>query len=85
LAMGDRLIYRDTFGEALADLRGASASKSASTTAANTGSTTTPSPASAAASAQSEAALADRLARLREQAEQLVRELDEMQKEVRKR
>ena len=44
-----------------------------------------PSPSSTAASTQGEAALADRLAKLREQAEQLVRELDEMQKEVQKK
>jgi len=85
LAMGDRLIYRDTFGEALADLRAAPAPASPNTALANGGAAATPSPSKAAASTQREAALSDRLAKLREQAEQLVRELDEMQKEVQKK
>jgi uncharacterized protein len=87
LAMGDRLIYRDTFGEALADLRnipppvspiaGAIASAAASGAAAP--------PTSASPGGQTEGALADRLAKLRDQAQQLVRELDEMQKEAQKK
>ncbi len=76
LAMGDRLIYRDTFPEALADLRNrplppnvqaATAAASASTAGAPTAAT-------------NEATLADRVAKLREQAEQLAHELDQMQR-----
>jgi uncharacterized membrane protein (UPF0182 family) len=81
LAMGDRLIYRDTFPEALADLRNrplppnvqaATAAASASTAGAPTAAT-------------NEATLADRVAKLREQAEQLAHELDQMQKELQKK
>jgi uncharacterized membrane protein (UPF0182 family) len=85
LAMGDRLIYRDTFDEALADLRAVPAPASPNTGLARAGAAPSPSPSNTAASTQGEAALADRLAKLREQAEQLVRELDEMQKEVQKK
>jgi uncharacterized membrane protein (UPF0182 family) len=85
LAMGDRLIYRDTFEDALADLRGAPAPAGPNTALAKAGAAGTPSPSNAAASTQSEAALVARLAKLREQAEQLVRELDEIQKEVQKK
>jgi uncharacterized protein len=70
LAMGDRLIYRDTFDEALADLTGASASAVV---------------ASAPASATSDKnlpSLAERIHRLRDQAEQLTRELETLEKET---
>jgi uncharacterized membrane protein (UPF0182 family) len=77
LAMGDRLIYHDTFDEALADLRGAPALASPTTTSANAATTPTPSTASSAA-------LAAQISKMREQAEELVRELDEIQKEAQK-
>ena len=80
LAMGDRLIYRDTFDEALAELTGGPAP---------------PSPALAAAArpllrlrrpaAQDTGALAERLSRLRDQAEQLARELETLEKETQKK
>jgi hypothetical protein len=78
LAMGDRLIYRDTFEQALAELTGVPApslpSPSASAVAA-AGVSPTPTP-------QDLASLAQRIGRLRDQAEQLTRELDALQKET---
>jgi uncharacterized membrane protein (UPF0182 family) len=76
LAMGDRLIYRDTFDEALAEL---------------TGSTTPPGsalPAAApvsAATGQNVPTLDERLSRLRDQAEQMARELESLEKETQKK
>ena len=79
LAMGDRLIYRDTFDEALADLTGgALPAKPESAVAAGS---PAPAPTSAAAAKQIPA-LADRLKQLRDQAEQLVQELDKLQKDA---
>jgi uncharacterized membrane protein (UPF0182 family) len=80
LAMGDRLIYRDTFNEALAELTG-SVMPSGPAPPANT-------PAAAPASAgtgENLPALAERLSRLRDQAEQLTRELDSLEKETQKK
>jgi uncharacterized membrane protein (UPF0182 family) len=75
LAMGDRLIYRDTFGEALAQLTGTPVVAAV-----------TSSPAAAPpATLQGSSALAERLSRLREQAEQLARELDALEKESREK
>jgi len=81
LAMGDRLIYRDTFEDALAQLTG---------TAVPSGTGGTPSPALASATAPASAPtrqdlppLAERISRLREQAEQLTRELESLEKETR--
>jgi uncharacterized protein len=80
LAMGDRLIYRDTFGEALAELTGTPAMAQPALAAVTT------SPAAAPpARPQDSSALAERLSRLREQAEQLARELDALEKESRKK
>jgi len=73
LAMGDRLIYRDTFDEALADL--ATAHAPAASTA------TTPPQVAATTSEPKASSLAERLRRLHDQAEQLARELEEMEKE----
>jgi len=72
LAMGDRLIYRDTFDQALADLTG---------TAAPAAVAPAPTPASAA-SEKNLPTLAERLHRLRDQAEQLTRELETLEKET---
>jgi uncharacterized membrane protein (UPF0182 family) len=72
LAMGNRLIYRDSFDQALNELTaGAPAAAAAS-------------PAAAAAPSPTERlpSLADRLRRLREQAQQLVRELEAVEKEA---
>jgi uncharacterized protein len=77
LAMGDRLIYRDTFQEALAELTGTAA---AAQTAVTSGPTTAP-----PATAQDSSSLAERLSRLREQAEQLARELETLENETRKK
>ncbi len=79
LAMGDRLIYRDTFNDALAELTGSSAPG-----------TTLPAatPATAPVSAATDEnvpALAERLSHLRDQAEQLTRELDSLEKETQKK
>jgi uncharacterized protein len=73
LAMGDRLIYRDTFNEALAELTGGGAPPGPALPAA--------APASAA-TGENLPALAERLSRLREQAEQLARELETLEKET---
>jgi uncharacterized membrane protein (UPF0182 family) len=70
LAMGDRLIYRDTFDQALADLTGAPAPAAP-----------TPAPA-LAASEKNAPTLAERLHRLRDQAEQLTLELETLEKET---
>ena len=79
LAMGDRLIYRDTFVEALAELTGGPASPGPAVLAAE------PAAAPAATAQQDTRALADQLNRLRDQAEQLVRELETLEKETRKK
>jgi len=80
LAMGNRLIYRDTFGEALAELTGGPASGAPALAAV----TSAPAPASAAAG-QGLPALAERLHSLRDQAEHLARELETLEKEARKK
>ena len=89
LAMGDRLIYRDTFEQALADLTGAPAPRAAAASA--VAAATPPAapaagaPVPAASSPAVPAALADRISRLRDQAEQLAKELDALQKETEKK
>src|ERR1019366_571414 len=72
LAMGDRLIYRDTFDQALADLTAAPMP---------TAVPSAPSPVSPA-SEKNVPSLAERLHRLRDQAEQLTRELETLEKET---
>jgi uncharacterized protein len=72
LAMGDRLIYRDTFDQALADLTAAPlpvATPPATTGVATTGEKSTPT-------------LAERLHHLRDQAEQLTQEIEKLEKEA---
>jgi uncharacterized membrane protein (UPF0182 family) len=78
LAMGNRLIYRDTFGEALAELTGGPASAAPALAAV----TSAPAP---AATAQDTGALAERLSRLRDQAARLTQELETLEKEARKK
>src|SRR4029077_7254697 len=69
VAVGDRLIYRDTFEQAFAELTGASApAKPAAASA-----TSAASPPAPAAAAQESPALAGQIRRLREQAEELAR------------
>ena len=73
LAMGDRLIYKDTFDQALADLTGAPAPPAA---------VAAPSAPAVATTEQNVPSLAERLHRLRDQAEQLARELESLEKET---
>jgi len=81
LAMGDRLIYRDTFDQAMAELTGGAAPAAASSAPPGaTSATAAPAPA-----AQPSAAIADQLAHLRDQAEQLSKELDSLQKQLQKK
>jgi uncharacterized membrane protein (UPF0182 family) len=77
LAMGDRLIYRDTFDEALADLTGAPAPARLAAATVASGSATAP-----AASAKNTPTLEERLRALHDQAEQLTRELEKLEKEA---
>jgi uncharacterized membrane protein (UPF0182 family) len=80
LAMGDRLIYRDTFDQALAELTGGSAPTKPGAEA--------PAPTQAGAPAtpgQSTADLAERVRQIRDQAQQLVQELDKLEKEAGKK
>jgi hypothetical protein len=78
--MGDRLIYRDTFEEALADLTGMPAP--ARPAAATVASGSAPAP---AASAKNTPSLEERLHSLHDQAEQLTRELEKLEKEAGKK
>jgi uncharacterized protein len=78
LALGNRLIYRDTFGEALAEITGGP------TLAARALSAVTSAPAPAA-TGQGLPALAEHLRRLRDLAAQLARELETLEKEAQKK
>jgi uncharacterized membrane protein (UPF0182 family) len=80
LAMGDRLIYRDTFVEALAELTGGPGAPSPALPVA--ASAAAPAPAT---TGQDTGSLAERLSRLRNQAEQLARELETLEKETQKK
>jgi hypothetical protein len=85
LAMGDRLIYRDTFDQALADLQsGSPPSAPASGSATATASTSTAAPAVPPAG-QSLPALSEQLKSLQNQAEQLARALEALQKQTEKK
>ncbi|MBI2816174.1 MAG: UPF0182 family protein [Acidobacteria bacterium] len=75
LAMGNRLIYRDTFEEAVAELTDAAPRRTRVVQQA-------PSPVPAAAADRGMPDLAERLRRLREQARRLVDEIDAVEKEV---
>jgi len=80
LAMGDRLIYRDTSQQALAELTGtAGAGQTAVSAAAASAATAAP------ASVQDSSSLAERLSHLREQAEQMAKELETLEKETQKK
>jgi uncharacterized membrane protein (UPF0182 family) len=76
LAMGDRLIYRNTFDEALAELMGAQPSVGPTATTVASTPTTPQGPGG------NIPALAERLRRLRDEAEQLARELEALEKEA---
>jgi len=75
LAMGNRLIYRDTFEQALAELTSGGRAAPASPVLVPT---TTAAPAPAAPGVP---AMAERLRRLRDQASQLVREIESIERE----
>jgi uncharacterized membrane protein (UPF0182 family) len=80
LAMGDRLIYRDTFDEALADLTGMPAPARPAAVTAASGSAPAP-----PASAKNTPTLEERLRALHDQAEQLTQELEKLEKEAGKK
>jgi uncharacterized membrane protein (UPF0182 family) len=80
LAMGDRLIYRDTFDEALADLTGTLVPTRAP--AAIVASDAAPAP---PANTKNTPTLEERLRTLHDQAEQLTRELEKLEKEAGKK
>jgi len=80
LAMGDRLIYRDTFDEALTDLTGVPTP--ARPAAAIVASGSAPAP---PASATNVPTMEQRLRALHDQAEQLTRELEKLEKEAGKK
>jgi len=80
LAMGDRLIYRDNFDQALAELTGGAVPSKAA--AGEAASAQAPPP---SAAEKNVADLADRVRRIRDQAEQLVQELDKLEKEAGKK
>jgi hypothetical protein len=80
LAMGDRLIYRDNFDQALAELTGGAVpAKPGSATPA---SAQAPAP---AASGKNAADLAERVRQIRDQAQQLVQELEKLEKDAGKK
>ena len=80
LAMGDRLIYRDTFEEALADLKSGPAPSAPAPAAVSASALQPPRPPRRALPA-----LAERLSRLRNEAEQLAKELESLEKETEKK
>jgi len=80
LAIGDRLIYRDTFDEAFADLTGGPAPAKPTVAEASP-----PSPTPPAAATQALPAMAQQIRVLREQAEELARELETLEKEANKK
>lgn len=80
LAVGDRLIYQDTFDEAFAELTGGSAPGKPALAAASTAPPPAPAPTS-----QVLPALAGQIRHLREQAEELARELQMLEKQADKK
>jgi hypothetical protein len=84
LAMGDRLIYRDTFDEALADLQNGAPPSAPANSAPGTVAASAEAPAAAPA-AQNLPALSEQLKNLQNQAEQLARALEALQKQTEKK
>jgi uncharacterized membrane protein (UPF0182 family) len=78
LAMGDRLIYRDTFDQALAELVGGGLPGKAAPGAV----VTAGQPAPPSSPGNEAAAMADRVRQIRDQAEQLVKELEQLEKDA---
>jgi len=83
LAIDDRLTYRDTFSEAFAQLTGASLP--AQPAPANVASSSAPPPTAPSAAAKMLPAMAEQIRHLREQAEELARELANLEKETDKK
>ncbi len=77
LAMGDRLIYRDNFDQALAELMGGAMPAKAAPGAAASAQAAPP-----AESGNGTAALAERVRQIRDQAQQLVQELEKLEKDA---
>jgi uncharacterized protein len=80
LAMGDRLIYQDTFDQALAELTGGALPAKAAPAAPTSMQIQPPAP-----TANQIPALAERVRKIRDQAEELVRELEALEKEAGKK
>jgi uncharacterized membrane protein (UPF0182 family) len=77
LAIGDRLIYRDNFDQALADLTGGAAPPKPAQEAQAAGPPTSP-----AEESKNAADLAQRVRQIRDQAQQLVQELEKLEKDA---
>ena len=80
LAMGDRLIYRDNFDQALAELTGGAVLSKPGPGA--VASSQAPAP---AAPGKNVADMAERVRQIRDQAEQLVQELEKLEKDAGKK
>ena len=80
LAMGDRLIYRDTFDQALAELTGGAVPSKSAAGAATSAEAVAPT-----ASGNAVPALAERVRHIRDQAEQLVQDLEKLEKDTGKK
>ncbi len=81
LALGDRMAYRDTFDEALTDLIGGASPPAQAAAPAPAAAQTVSTP----AKQPSVPALAERVRKIRDQAEQLVRELQDLEKQAGKK
>ena len=79
LAMGDRLIYRDNFDQALAELTGGALPAKTAPAAASAEAPAPP------ASGKEAADLAERVRQIRDQAQQLVQELEKLEKDAGKK
>jgi uncharacterized membrane protein (UPF0182 family) len=82
LAMGDRLIYRDTFDEALAELTGAPAPSQSAGNAVVASATTEATPPNTQSNEQASPQFTERLRQLQQQAAQLARDLEALEKEA---
>jgi uncharacterized membrane protein (UPF0182 family) len=77
LAMGNRLIYRDTFEQALAELTGEAVSRPTPTTV-----TSTQAAPARPAAGQGQPNLAEQLRKLREQAQDMLRQIESIEKQA---
>jgi len=81
LAMGNRLIYRDSFEQALAELTGEAPVRAAPGSATPAPTTSAPTP----PATKGQPALADQLRKLREQAQEMLRQIEAIEKEAGKK